>query len=189
MRRHEVRGLPWSATGGLDYARVPRGCALSWTAFFAAQFAPEEGARWYEAYRAQHAISTWGWRGFREWPVGEHRGSDIDAGPVLFGYGTAATGIGLGAARMYGDEAQYAGIARLADTVGMRVPGSARYLLSPTLGQAILFAGETATFWHERPVRMVRTERERAIGPMVALMALLAIDAWLVRGMWRARTS
>ena len=41
----------------------------------------------------------------------------FDAGPVLFGYGTAATGIGLGPARLYGDEAQYAGIERLADTV------------------------------------------------------------------------
>lgn len=67
----------------------------------------------------------------------------------------------------------------------MRVPGSARYLLSPTLGQAILFAGETATFWHERPARMVRTERAWAFGPMVVLLVLVLVDAWLLRGIWR----
>lgn len=185
LARHRVRGLPWSETGTLGYARVPRGCALSWMTQYMAQFAPDEGARIYAAYREQHGVDAWGWGGFREWPRGSDRGSDVDAGPVIFGYGTAATGIGLGAARLYGDEARYARIERLADTVGFRVPGSARYLLSPTLGQAILFAGETSTFWHERPARLERTERDWPLGPLAALAALLLLDAWLLRGIAR----
>jgi hypothetical protein len=185
LARHRTSGLPWSTTGSLAYARIPRGCALSWMTSYMAQFAPDEGARLYAAYRAQHAISWLGWRGFREWQPGHHGGSDVDAGPVLFGWGTAATGIGLGAARLYGDGAQHAGIARIADTVGMRVPGTARYLLAPTLGQAILFAGETATFWHARPALPPRTESEWPLGPLALLLALLALDAWLLRGLAR----
>ncbi len=185
LRRHQTDGLPWSTTGALPYARLPRGCALSWMSMWMGQFAPDEGARLYGAYRARHAISWYGWRGFREWPPGHDGGSDVDAGPVLFGWGTAATGIGLGAARLYGDEAQYAGIERIADTVGLRVPGSAAYLLAPTLGQAILFAGETATFWHERPARLDRTEREWPLGPLALLALLLAIDLALLRGIAR----
>ena len=179
-------GLPWSTTGALGYARLSRGCALSWTSQWMAHFAPGDGARLYARYRAAHGISWLGWRGLREWPPGHDGGSDVDAGPVILGWGTAATGIGLGAARLYGDEASYAGIERIADTVGLRVPGTARYLLSPTLGQAILFAGETATFWGERPESLERTERDWPLGPLLLLSAFLALGAWLLRGLRRA---
>ncbi len=185
LSRHRTNGLTWSTTGGLWYARVPRGCALSWMSSYMAQFAPDEGAALYATYRAQHGIEAWGWHGFREWPRGQDGGMDGDTGPVIAGWGTAATGLGLGAARLYGDEAQYAGIARTADTVGFRVPGSAHYLLAPTLGRAILFDGETATFWHERPARMHRTERDWPVGPMGLMLLLLALDALLVRGIFR----
>ena len=185
LRRHRTDGLPWSATGGPPYSRTPRGCATSWMSAYMAQFAPDEGAALYRRYRARYGIDQHGWRGFREWPPGHDGGSDLDAGPVLFGWGTAATGLGLGPARLYGDGAQYAGIERIADTVGFRMPGSPRYHLAPTLGQAILFAGETATFWHERPADLSRTEPEWPTGPLLLLLSLLLLDAWLVRGILR----
>lgn len=185
LSRHQTDGLPWSTTGSLRYARVPRGCALSWMSAYMAQFAPEEGAQLYARYRARHGIDWYGWRGMREWPPDHDGGSDVDAGPVLLGWGTAATGLGLAPARLYGDEAQYAGTERIADTVGLRVPGSGRYLLAPTLGRAILFSGDTATFWHERPASMQRTEREWPLGPMALLLFLSVLDAWLVRGLLR----
>jgi hypothetical protein len=185
LAEHRTRGLPWSATGGLWYARIPRGCALSWMTSYMAQFAPDEGARLYAAYRDRHGIDWYGWHGFREWPRGVDHGSDLDAGVVLFGWGMAATGIGLGAARLYGDEAQYAGIERVADTLGLREPGTADFHLAPTIGQSILFAGETATFWHERPASLHRTERDWPLGPMALLSLLVALDAWLVRGILR----
>lgn len=185
LGRHRTRGLPWSTTGALWYARVPRGCALSFMSSYMAQFAPDEGAALYATYRARYGIGALGWRGFREWPEDVDGGSDGDAGLVIAGWGMAATGIGLGAARLYGDEEQYAGIERIADTVGVRAPGSGRYLLAPTLGQAILFDGETATFWHERPAHLSRTERDWPTGPIALLLFLLILDAWLIRGILR----
>jgi hypothetical protein len=184
LERHRTSELPWSATGGLAYTRIPRGCALSWMTGYMAQFAPDEGAQIYRTYRAEHGISFLGYRGFREWPRGHDGGSDIDAGPVIFGWGTAATGIGLGAARLYGDAAQWAGIERTADTVGLPIPGNARYLLAPTLGQAILFAGETATFWFDRP-EIEPTLSEWPVGPLLFLVGLVLFQLWLVRGIWR----
>lgn len=185
LGRHRTDGLPWSTTGALRYARVPRGCAMSWIATYLAQIDPDEGAHLYDAYRDRHGTSFLGWRGFREWPRGHDGGSDLDAGPVLFGTGTAATGIGLGAARLYGDSAQLAGIERTADSVGLGAPASARYLLAPTLGQAMLFSGETATFWFERPEPRERTDTDWPIGAALVLLAITALDVWLVRGLRR----
>lgn len=190
LDRHRTGELPWSATGGLSYARTPRGCALSWMATYMAQFAPSEGARLYDAYREQHAIAVLGWHGFREWPRGRGGGSDIDAGPVLFGWGTSATGLGLGASRLYGDGAAHAGIERTADTVGLPTPLGGRHLLAPTLGQAMLFSGATATrWWDERPERSAptRSETDWPAGPFALFALVLALDTWLVRGIVRAR--
>ena len=186
IHAHQIEGLPWSATGGLSYARIPRGCALSFLSLYVGRFAPEEGARIYAAYREAHGIDWLGWRGFREWPEDQDGGSDVDAGPVLFGWGTAATGIGLGAARLYRDRGMVAGIERIADTVGGPVPFSARYLLAPTLGQAMLFAGETTTSWDERPVPM-RGDRDAGwpIGAGLSLVVLGLAQVLLVRGLRR----
>jgi hypothetical protein len=151
------------------------------------RFAPEEGARIYARYRAVHGIDWLGWRGFREWPVDVDGGSDVDAGPVIFGWGTAATGIGLGAARLMGDQEMTAGIERIADTVGMSLPLSGRYLLAPTLGQAMLFSGETATPWDERvpPSEVATTGTGWPIGAALMWLALLLVQALLARPMLR----
>src|SRR5262249_11451479 len=136
--------------------RIPRGCALSWITFYGAQFASEESHALYAAYVTRHGIDWPGIAGFREWPPGVDRGSDGDAGLVIAGWGMAATGIGLGAARIHGDEARVVGIERIADLVGM--PTLDHHALAPTLGNAMLFAGETATPWVDAaPIPSVAT--------------------------------
>lgn len=183
MEHHRAAGgLPWSATGDTSYTRVPRGCALSYISFYAAQFAPDESARVYRAYVASHGLDVLGVSGFREWPPGVDRGSDADAGIVLFGWGMAATGIGLGAARIQGDEARVVGIERLADLVGTPVGRS--YALAPTLGMAMLFAGETATPWFDAPARAARETPAAPALPWLPLglaLVWLAIEAALLR--------
>ncbi len=188
MAAHQTNDLPHSETGTLSYAAIPRGCALSFLSIYVSRFLPEEGARIYARYRAAHGIDWLGWRGFREWPEDVDGGSDVDAGPVIFGWGTAATGIGLGAARLMNDRAMAAGIERIADTVGMSLPLSGRYLLAPTLGQAMLFSGETATTWDERvPPSDVATESTGwPVGPALLWLALTLLQLLLARPMlWR----
>lgn len=180
-------GLPWSATGGLSYARISRGCALSYMAFYTAQFAPEESDALYRAYVREHRIAQLGVSGFREWPPGVDRGGDVDAGLVLFGWGMAATGIGLGAARIHGDRGQVVGIERIADLVG--VPVGDHYALAPTLGMAMLFAGETATPWFDGAPVPTAPSSAPGLPILPALLSLfwIALDAWLLRGAWRLR--
>ena len=188
LHTHETNGLPWSAVAGPSYARIPRGCALSFMTSAMARFAPIESASLYRRVRAAHGIDWAGWRGFREWPADHDGGSDVDAGPVLLGWGTAATGIGLGAARLHGDYEMAAGIERVADTVGFGMPRSGRYLLAPTLGQAMLFAGSTATPWDAPPEPCGSPDPGWPIGAaLVFTLTLLAI-AWLTARVERPET-
>lgn len=186
MRAHRTDDLPWSATGATSYTRIPRGCALSFITFYTAQFAPAESDALYRTYVARHGIDVGGLAGFREWPPGVDRGSDADAGLVLFGWGMAATGIGLGAARMHGDRPRVVGIERIADVVGL--PIGRRYVLAPTLGMAMLFAGETATPWFDdAPARPIASDASPHVPWLPGLIAalLLALEVALARPMLR----
>lgn len=82
-----------------------RGIGNSWVGLFAPELWPEDAERWY----ATHEAEFWqdqGWAiGFREWPKGSMHpewGFEIDAGPVLDGFGTSASAFGVGAARRMG---------------------------------------------------------------------------------------
>jgi hypothetical protein len=98
-------GLPFSrvedGTGCGEIA--PRGCDLSLRIVFLSWFAPEWAARVYRLY----ADAMWHERllvaGFAEWPDGVEQRSDIDSGPILWGLGSAATALGIGATRASGD--------------------------------------------------------------------------------------
>jgi hypothetical protein len=141
--------LPLSSISALSYARFPRGCALSWSSLYMAQFAPEDAARLYARYRGLYAKEVLGCGGFREWPPPMDGEADVDSGPIIFDIGVAASGLGLGPARLFQDRVQYAAILRAASVCGMpQVFGSERkYRLAPLLGEAILFDGVTATPW------------------------------------------
>jgi hypothetical protein len=179
-------GLHRSSISDLSYAALPRGCALSWSVLYMAQFAPDEAARQYDVYRDKFRCEVLGCGGFREWPPGEDRDSDADSGPVVFGAGSAATGIGAGPARLFRDYAVYDGIMRSASTIGLpSVVGlERRYRLSPMLGEAILLHGETARFWfHPPPPTSYPRSRAFPTGPLLVLLVLLAICGLSVRRM------
>lgn len=136
-----------------DYpgAEVARGCAMSWTCLHVAQFASAEAATLYARYARRYYDDVGGCGGFREWPRDHDGHVDFDTGPIVFGIGCAASGFGLGAARLHGDREAYAGILRSAATVGFpRWWGTGNtYLFAPMLGEAILFHGLTARHWFE----------------------------------------
>lgn len=102
-------GLPayvaGSKTGvGLGSAR---GVGLSFMLIWAAELWPETAQQWYVQYKEQFWQEGWLLAGFREfprkYPMPNWRLFDVDAGPVLAGYGTAASAFGIGAARANGD--------------------------------------------------------------------------------------
>ncbi|MBL8957127.1 MAG: hypothetical protein JNK82_40515 [Myxococcaceae bacterium] len=84
---------------------VPRGCALSWSAAVLPRLDAERAAKLWAAYRGSFFSCTLAPCLVREYPPGVEREGDIDSGPIVGGYGLAATGFALGAARANGDTA------------------------------------------------------------------------------------
>lgn len=82
-----------------------RGVGLSFMLIWAPELWPETAEAWYARYEA-HFWQQGGMAGFREFPRAsswpEWYVLDVDAGPVIAGYGTAASAFGIGAARANG---------------------------------------------------------------------------------------
>ena len=82
-----------------------RGIGNSWILVFAPELWPDRAALWYGRYEAAFWQDR-GWAaGFREYARGTVESDwtfEIDAGPVLDGFGTAASAFGIGAARRNG---------------------------------------------------------------------------------------
>lgn len=81
-----------------------RGIGMSWVLVFTPDLWPAQSEDWY----ARYASAFWqdrGWAaGFREWAPGSapENGFEIDAGPVVDGFGTASSAFGIAAARRHG---------------------------------------------------------------------------------------
>ncbi len=100
--RYRVLLAPGNAVA--DELQPARGVGMSWVLAFTPDLWPAQSAEWYERY----AAAFWqdhGWAaGFREWGAGSspENGFEIDAGPVVDGFGTAASAFGIAAARRHG---------------------------------------------------------------------------------------
>lgn len=86
-----------------------RGIGTSWILIFAPELWPEDAERWYAVHEAEFWQDAEWATGFREYSRsngnfdGESEWTyDVDAGPVLDGFGTAASAFGVGAARRNG---------------------------------------------------------------------------------------
>lgn len=96
---------PYSADAQIGRAGEARGCGLSYMTTFAPEVWPDLARRWYEAYETQFWQEAWSAAGFREFRKGEEEGdwyADVDAGPVLAGFGISACAFGIGSARANG---------------------------------------------------------------------------------------
>ena len=177
-----------SISADLWYARLPRGCALSWTSLYMAQFAPDEAAELYSRYREHYGRTVLGCGGFREWPAGSPHGGDADSGPIVLEVGVAATGLGLGAARLFRDAPSFSAVERSAAVFGLPTwsSGGRHYRLSPLLGEAILFHGETARPWFGQPLRASGGRQVPfPTGPALVALIWCAAVAALARRTWR----
>ncbi|MBT8358481.1 MAG: hypothetical protein KJO61_12020 [Deltaproteobacteria bacterium] len=96
-----------------------RGCANSWMIALLSEIDPVFAGHLYHNYKRNFGIRRLGIRMFREWPQGhEGHGADIDSGPIIWGAGVTATGVGLATARSQGDLATEADIRDLLKVFG-----------------------------------------------------------------------
>lgn len=196
MKQHTdpATGLFHSSVSPLVYATTPRGCALSWTSLYFAQVAPDVAREQYQRYRDHMSADVLGFGGFREWPLGRDKGGmDADSGPIVFGVGVAATGLGLGPARLFGDADRYTTIRRSALTFGVpSVFSSHGYDMAPVLGEAILFHGRTARPWFDPPSPRAKAPAASvfSVASLVLLLGYVAlVVVWLRRSVAALRLS
>ncbi len=115
---------------------VPRGCALAWSVAMRGLYDPEGRAR---CMRGSGAISWLQWgRGLdsASGPAESTGPPDVDSGPIVMGIGTAASGLGWGAARLtnHPEDAK-----RLAE--------SARWVRSLPIGESVLEQPIARAMW------------------------------------------
>ena len=81
-----------------------RGSTNCYFGIFAPQVWPKRTREYYTALETDFWQANWFAAGFREFPKGTGRNTyfDVDAGPVVGGLGTSASGLGIGAARSAG---------------------------------------------------------------------------------------
>ncbi|MDP9036548.1 MAG: hypothetical protein M3O50_17235 [Myxococcota bacterium] len=186
-RRDPQTGLFPSSLSPIAHAQVPRGCATSWSVSYLAQLDLPVAREQYTRARTSLWQQVLGLGGFREWPRGREGGVDIDSGPVVFGIGVAATGLGLGPARIFRDAASYTVIRRTALVFG--VPAwwtSGGYWTAPLLGEAILFDGRTSRPWFGEAAAVPPSHVPPAIAPALLLLVGIAIVAASVRAVAHA---
>lgn len=103
----DSRGLvPYFAIAPLgEPVDTSRGCGNSYVSLFSPEIWPEQARKWYDLYTQYFWQETWTCAGFREFPKDLPNNDwyiDVDAGPVLKGFGCAACAYGVGAARVNG---------------------------------------------------------------------------------------
>lgn len=124
-----------------------RGVGISFMLIWAPELWPQTASDWYALYDDQFWKENWLIVGFREYPEGYPSFSilDVDAGPVIADYGTAASTFGIGAARANGHFGQAYGLSAEALAVSWPLPNGT--LLFPRLLSNLSdapYVGETA---------------------------------------------
>jgi hypothetical protein len=194
-----ARGLPAynvDAESGVALGDA-RGVGLSMMLIWAHELWPDLATQWYDRYVEQYWQERWGLAGFREFPFQSYAGdwtSEIDAGPVVGGFGTAANGFGVGTARIRGDMRR--GYALTAEALVAAWPLPNGTLLGPRLVSNLLdapYTGEAAMLfaWSRLPASQITTPAASAPASVwIALTLLAAIGIgsplWCLRRLLRA---
>ncbi len=103
----EMTGLPAymaDANTGQGYGPA-RGVGIAFMLIWAPQLWPDTAQEWYASYDHHFWQREWATAGWREFSKELSYGDwfiDVDAGPVMGGYGTAASAFGIGTTRTYG---------------------------------------------------------------------------------------
>ena len=181
-----------SRTGkALDSAR---GVGLSFMLVWAAELWPQVAESWYAEYERQFWQEGIWLAGFREFPRGVEVGwfnmVDVDAGPIVGGYGVAASAFGVGAARAMGRTDQAYKLAAQALVASWPLPDGT--LLVPRILSNVSdapYLGEAATiFAFTRRALTSVPGRPRAQPPAIVyagLAVFLLLAAVEIAVSWR----
>jgi hypothetical protein len=162
---------------------------LSFMLTWAPQLWPKTAQDWYARYTGQFWQEGLFFAGFREFPkdidVGWLNMSDVDAGPVICGYGVAASAFGAGAARAMGRTDQAYKLAAEALVASWPLPDGT--LLVPRVLSKVSdapYLGEAATLFAltRTPVLQVQGSAKPSLPIIVPLgvFALLVLGAYEV---------
>jgi hypothetical protein len=109
--------------GTRKYSNQPRGCAHSYLVHYMSKFAPSSANIQWEKYKKFMMGKTFGCIAFREFLPGYKGKWSPDSGPIIGGYGVAATGLALNAASSIKDDVTYKGIEKLMNPFGYLFKG------------------------------------------------------------------
>ncbi len=164
-----------------------RGCGNSYFCLTAPELWPGEAREWFKFYEKSFWQQRLGFYGFREFPTGLPNSDwhfDVDAGPVIAGFGMTANSFGVGAARKNGRfDLAYPLSAEMLATV-WELPGGT--LLLPrslsNLSDAPML-GEVAILWllSEQPEKGFPIKSGGSVPTFVYIVLLTA----LLVGLWR----
>lgn len=101
----DIRGLiPHSVhPGNTSVLEGARGSSQALMLIFLRDIDPSFAKEQFELFKANFIDTTLGLTGVREYPKGESGTGDIDSGPVIFGFGGAATIVGMQTLSLYGE--------------------------------------------------------------------------------------
>jgi hypothetical protein len=135
--------------------KTPRGTTMAWTAAFLALAGAPEGRSFADDFVARFCSAPAKVRGLsapaacREWPRGQDRKPDAVSGPIVEGWGTGASALGIAATRANGRgdwATPLTALAELFEAAGA-VPGVLPTVKQGPLEQAILRWGAGARPW------------------------------------------
>jgi hypothetical protein len=193
--RHQLP--PYAANSGTGLpASDARGCANSYICLTAPELWPGEAKQWYALYDKFFWQERFTAVGYREFPKdGPHSDwtIDVDAGPVVAGYGVAANAFGLGAARRNGRfDRAYPLAAEMLATVGELPNGvlAAPRLLSNASDAPLL--GEAGILWQltiqPESGFPVRTGGSVPVYVYIILIGVFAFGVWrILESIWTIR--
>ena len=114
--------------GKRRYSKQPRGCAQSYMVHYMSRFSPDKASKQWDLYKKYMMGNKMGRIAFREF-LPEYKGKwSPDSGPIIAGYGVAATGLGLNAASSIGDWETYKGLTKMMNPFGNLLHGTERLI-------------------------------------------------------------
>ncbi len=164
-----------------------RGCANSYMCLTSPELWPVQANAWFQIYEASFWQKRVGFVGFREFQIGIPNRDwtmDVDAGPVIDGFGVSANAFGVGAARRNGRfDLAYPLSAEMLATVWELPDGTLALPRALSNLSDAPMLGEAAILW----LLSIQTEKGfpvKAGGTIPTFVYAVIISAFVV-GLWR----